>query len=155
AGLPADVRGHRALRELRRGSGAEAGRGRRRLPGGLPLCRHLRDDRPRHRAARRVAVLRRRRDPAPSQGRPAGAADRRRPLLPPSLADVERPAHCAGDRGPPCAVALNARTTGRGYDVTYDKARVIAQARPTTYDAVEEVRRVAWREGVCAAWRPP
>ena len=56
-----------------------------------------------------------------------------------------------GHLWPTSSGALNARTTGRGYDVTYDKARVIAQARPTTYDAVEEVRRVAWRERSCAS----
>ena len=55
-----------------------------------------------------------------------------------------------GHLWPTSSGALNARTTGRGYDVTYDKARLIAQARPTTYDAVEEVRRVAWRERSCA-----
>ena len=48
--------------------------------------------------------------------------------------------------------ALNARTTGRGYDVTYDKARLVARAHPAgaSYDAVEEVRRVAWQERSCA-----
>jgi chitinase len=56
-----------------------------------------------------------------------------------------------GHLWPTSSGALNARTTGRGYDVTYDKARLIARAHPTTYDAVEEVRRVAWRERSCAS----
>ena len=54
-----------------------------------------------------------------------------------------------GHLWPTSSGALNAPTTGRGYDVTYDKARLIARAHPTTYDAVEEVQRVAWRERSC------
>jgi len=54
-----------------------------------------------------------------------------------------------GHLWPTSSGALNAPTTGRGYDVTYDKARLVARAHPTTYDAVEEVQRVAWRERSC------
>jgi spore germination protein YaaH len=55
-----------------------------------------------------------------------------------------------GHLWPTASGALHARTTGRGYDVTYDKARLVARAHPTSYDPVEEVRRVAWRERSCA-----
>ena len=47
--------------------------------------------------------------------------------------------------------ALNARTTGRGYDVTYEKARLVARVHPTSYDPAEEVRRVAWQERSCSS----
>jgi spore germination protein YaaH len=56
-----------------------------------------------------------------------------------------------GHLWPTASGALNARTTGRGFDVTYDKARVIASAHPASYDGAEEVRRVAWQERSCAS----
>ena len=45
--------------------------------------------------------------------------------------------------------ALNARTTGRGYDVLYRDARDIGRRRGTTYDPVEKVEQVAWRDRAC------
>ena len=56
-----------------------------------------------------------------------------------------------GHLWPTTSGALHARTTGRGYDVTYDKARLVARAHPSSYDPVEDTRRVAWRERSCAA----
>jgi len=50
--------------------------------------------------------------------------------------------------------ALGSRTTGRGFDVTYEKARAIAAARPTSYDPAEKVRRVAWQERSCPSCAP-
>ena len=55
-----------------------------------------------------------------------------------------------GHLWPTASGALNARTTGGGYDVPYEKARLIARAHPTSYDRAEQVRRVAWRERSCA-----
>jgi spore germination protein YaaH len=55
-----------------------------------------------------------------------------------------------GHLWPTASGALNARTTGRGYDLTYDRARRIAQRHPTSYDRAEQVRVVAWRERSCA-----
>jgi spore germination protein YaaH len=46
---------------------------------------------------------------------------------------------------------LNARTVGAGHDVTYATARTVAAARGSTYDQVEEVSRVTWRERACAS----
>jgi spore germination protein YaaH len=54
-----------------------------------------------------------------------------------------------GHLWPTASGALNARTTGRGADVTYDRARLIAQTHPTAYDPTEQVRRVAWRQRDC------
>lgn len=50
---------------------------------------------------------------------------------------------------PTATGALNARTTGGGGDVTYERARAIARTHPTTYDVTEQVRRVAWRARDC------
>ena len=55
-----------------------------------------------------------------------------------------------GHLWPTASGALNARTTGDGYDVTYERAREIALKRPTKYDPVEEVTWAAWRGRVCA-----
>ncbi len=55
-----------------------------------------------------------------------------------------------GHLWPTASGALNARTTGRGYDVLYRDARLIGQSHGTTYDPVEEVRRSAWRGRACA-----
>jgi hypothetical protein len=55
-----------------------------------------------------------------------------------------------GHLWPTVSGALNARTTGDGYDVLYSSARLIGAKRGTTYDAVEEVQRVAWRGRSCA-----
>jgi spore germination protein YaaH len=52
---------------------------------------------------------------------------------------------------PTATADLRARTTGRGSDVTYDRARLIAAAHPTSYDPAEEVRRVVWRQRDCAS----
>jgi spore germination protein YaaH len=50
--------------------------------------------------------------------------------------------------------ALGSRTTGRGFDVTYEKARSIAAAHPGSYDPAEKVRRVAWQERSCPSCAP-
>jgi hypothetical protein len=55
-----------------------------------------------------------------------------------------------GHLWPTASGALNARTTGRGYDVLYSSARLIGAKRGTTYDPVEAVQRVAWRGRSCA-----
>ena len=55
-----------------------------------------------------------------------------------------------GHLWPTVSGALNARTTGDGYDVLYSSARLIGAKRGTTYDPVEEVQRVAWRGRTCA-----
>lgn len=55
-----------------------------------------------------------------------------------------------GHLWPTASGALNARTTGDGYDVTYERAREIARKRATKYDGREEVRWAAWRGRVCA-----
>ena len=55
-----------------------------------------------------------------------------------------------GHLWPTASGALNARTTGDGYDVLYSSARLIGAKRGTTYDPVEEVQRVAWRGRSCA-----
>lgn len=54
-----------------------------------------------------------------------------------------------GHLWPTTSGALNARTTGGGYDVTYERAREIALRRATKYDPLEEVRWAAWRGRVC------
>jgi hypothetical protein len=58
-----------------------------------------------------------------------------------------------GHLWPTVSGALNARTTGDGYDVLYSSARLIGAKRGTTYDPVEEVQRVAWRGRTCATCR--
>jgi spore germination protein YaaH len=45
--------------------------------------------------------------------------------------------------------ALGARTAGRGFDVTYNKARKVAAVHPPTYDPAEKVQRAAWQERSC------
>ncbi|HEY7132534.1 MAG TPA: glycosyl hydrolase family 18 protein [Candidatus Limnocylindrales bacterium] len=50
--------------------------------------------------------------------------------------------------------ALGARTTGRGFDVTYATARTLAAAHTTSYDPAEKVRRAAWQERSCASCAP-
>jgi hypothetical protein len=55
-----------------------------------------------------------------------------------------------GHLWPTVSGALNARTTGDGYDVLYSSARLIGVRRGTTYDPVEKVQRVAWRGRSCA-----
>jgi spore germination protein YaaH len=55
-----------------------------------------------------------------------------------------------GHLWPTVSGALNARTTGDGYDVLYSSARQIGAKRGTTYDPVEEVQTVAWRGRACA-----
>jgi spore germination protein YaaH len=55
-----------------------------------------------------------------------------------------------GHLWPTASGALNARTTGDGYDVLYSSARLIAARRGTTYDPVEKVQQVAWRGRSCA-----
>ena len=55
-----------------------------------------------------------------------------------------------GHLWPTTSGALHARTTGRGYDVITTRRGSSARAHPTSYDPVEEVRRVAWRERACA-----
>ncbi len=59
-----------------------------------------------------------------------------------------------GHLWPTATGALNARTTGPGFDVTYATARAIARAHGTSYDAAEAVERAAWQERSCAACRP-
>jgi len=54
-----------------------------------------------------------------------------------------------GHLWPTASGALNARTTGRGHDVLYSSARLIASERGTIYDPVEQVERVAWRVRSC------
>ncbi len=55
-----------------------------------------------------------------------------------------------GHLWPTTSGALNARTTGGGYDVLYSSARLIGRERGTIYDPVEQVQRVAWRGRSCA-----
>jgi spore germination protein YaaH len=55
-----------------------------------------------------------------------------------------------GHLWPTVSGALNARTTGDGYDVLYSSARLIGAKRGTKYDPVEGVQRVAWRGRSCA-----
>ena len=55
-----------------------------------------------------------------------------------------------GHLWPTVSGALNARTTAGGYDVLYSSARLIGRRRGTTYDPVEQVQRVAWRDRSCA-----
>jgi len=45
--------------------------------------------------------------------------------------------------------ALGARTAGRGFDVTYEKARKVAAIHPPTYDPAEKVQRATWQERAC------
>ena len=89
---------------------------------------------------------------APLGGRRYSVADAIR-----ALRRVARPSQLIvgvpyyGHLWPTASGALNARTTGRGYDVLYSSARLIAAKRGTSYDPVEEVRRVAWRGRSCAS----
>jgi spore germination protein YaaH len=55
-----------------------------------------------------------------------------------------------GHLWPTVSGALNARTTGGGYDVLYSSARLIGAKRGTKYDPKEQVQRVAWRGRSCA-----
>ena len=72
------------------------------------------------------------------------------------LRKVARPAQLIvgvpyyGHLWPTASGALNARTTGDGYDVLYESAREIGARRGTTYDPAEAVQRVAWRGRTCA-----
>ncbi len=54
-----------------------------------------------------------------------------------------------GHLWPTATGALNARTTGGGADVTFQRARAIALTQPTSYDVTEQVRRAAWRVRDC------
>lgn len=54
-----------------------------------------------------------------------------------------------GHLWPTVSGALNARTTGDGWDVLYEDARVIARERGTKYDPAEEVSWSAWRGRAC------
>lgn len=56
-----------------------------------------------------------------------------------------------GHLWPTTSGALNARTTGGGFDVLYENARKIGRERGTTYDPIEDVQRSAWRGRSCAA----
>jgi spore germination protein YaaH len=55
-----------------------------------------------------------------------------------------------GHLWPTKTAALNAPVAGRGFDVTYDKARTVARLHPASYDAAEQVRRVVWQERSCS-----
>ncbi len=55
-----------------------------------------------------------------------------------------------GHLWPTASGALNARTTGGGFDVLYENARKIARERGATYDPIEDVQRSAWRGRSCA-----
>jgi spore germination protein YaaH len=46
--------------------------------------------------------------------------------------------------------ALNARTSGGGWDVLYRSARTMAATHGTSYDHVEQVQRSVWRGRACA-----
>ncbi len=88
---------------------------------------------------------------APLGGRRYSVADAIR-----GLRKVARPSQLIvgvpyyGHLWPTVSGALNARTTGDGYDVLYSSARQIAAKLGTTYDPVEEVETVAWRGRACA-----
>ena len=88
---------------------------------------------------------------APLGGRRYSVADAIR-----GLRKVARPSQLIvgvpyyGHLWPTVSGALNARTTGGGYDVLYSSARLIGAKRGTKYDPVEEVQRVAWRGRSCA-----
>ena len=88
---------------------------------------------------------------APLGGRRYSVADAIR-----GLRKVARPSQLIvgvpyyGHLWPTVSGALNARTTGDGYDVLYSSARLIGAKRGTTYDPVEEVQTVAWRGRACA-----
>jgi hypothetical protein len=88
---------------------------------------------------------------APLGGRRYSVADAIR-----GLRKVARPAQLIvgvpyyGHLWPTVSGALNARTTGRGYDVLYSSARLIGARRGTVYDPVEAVETVAWRGRPCA-----
>ena len=88
---------------------------------------------------------------APLDGRRYSVSDAIR-----GLRNVARPSQLIvgvpyyGHLWPTVSGALNARTTGDGYDVLYSSARLIGAKRGTTYDPVEEVQRVAWRGRSCA-----
>ncbi|MBA2717779.1 MAG: glycoside hydrolase family 18 protein [Chloroflexi bacterium] len=58
-----------------------------------------------------------------------------------------------GHLWPTASGALNARTTGRGFDVLHENARTIARERGSTYDPVEVVQRSVWRGRSCATCR--
>ena len=55
-----------------------------------------------------------------------------------------------GHLWPTVSGALNARTTGGGYDVLYSSARQIGAKRGTKYDPKEQVQWSAWRGRTCA-----
>ena len=55
-----------------------------------------------------------------------------------------------GHLWPTATSALNARTTGGGFDVLYENARTIARERGTKFDPVETVQRSVWRGRSCA-----
>ncbi len=55
-----------------------------------------------------------------------------------------------GHLWPTVSGALNARTTGDGYDVLYEDARVIGPKHGATYDPIERVQHAAWRGRACA-----
>jgi spore germination protein YaaH len=88
---------------------------------------------------------------APLGGRRYSVADAIR-----GLRKVARPSQLIvgvpyyGHLWPTVSGALNARTTGDGYDVLYSSARQIGAKRGTTYDPIEEVQTVAWRGRACA-----
>ncbi len=56
-----------------------------------------------------------------------------------------------GHLWPTAGGALNARTTGGGFDVLYENARAIGRERGTKYDPVEQVQHAAWRGRTCAS----
>ena len=55
-----------------------------------------------------------------------------------------------GHLWPTVSGALNARTTGDGYDVLYSSARQIGAKRGTKYDPKEQVQWAAWRGRACS-----
>jgi hypothetical protein len=55
-----------------------------------------------------------------------------------------------GHLWPTVSGVLNARTTGDGYDVLYEDARVIGPKHGATYDPIERVQHAAWRGRACA-----
>ena len=55
-----------------------------------------------------------------------------------------------GHLWPTVSGALNARTTGDGFDVLYENARTIAKERGTKFDPAEVVQRSVWRGRACA-----
>jgi spore germination protein YaaH len=59
-----------------------------------------------------------------------------------------------GHLWPTVSGALNARTTGRGSDVSFEHAEVIGASHGVRYDPVEAVRWSAWRGRACATCPP-